>query len=49
MKLPSLLAGMTVSYILFQLIGDTIPEEDEESDILWEFVDSLFDLIEPSI
>ena len=33
----------------FQLIGDTIPEEDEEIDTLWEFVDSLFDLIDPSI
>ena len=37
------------AHTLFQLIGDTIPEEDEEGDILWEFVDSLFDLIEPSI
>ena len=36
-------------FCFFQLIGDTISEEDEEGDILWDFIDALFYMIEPSI
>ena len=36
-------------FLFFQLIGDTIPEEDDEIDILWEFIDSLYCMIDPSI
>ena len=32
----------------FQLIGDTLPETDPDYNILWEFIDLLYTLLEPS-
>ena len=33
----------------FQLIGETLPEDDPDRDALWDLVDHLYKLLDPSI
>lgn len=33
----------------FQLIGETLPEDDPDRDVLWELIDHLYTLLDPSI
>lgn len=33
----------------FQLIGEALPDNDPDKDVPWEFIDLLFELIEPSV
>lgn len=35
--------------MIFQLIGEALPADDPDRNILWEFIDLLYVLIDPSV